>query len=158
MNRLLRSQKTFLAGALLTATGLLTGCAATAADSYSAREFNFDALLAELQPRQRASTSVITEADIRALPPSLTVEEILAHSAGIYLRRRHEPGGDMTVYVLGSANPLYVIDGVPLSTDGHVPLNSNDVHRMEILKYGAGTALYGFRGSNGVVLITTKKN
>lgn len=138
-------------------TQLLSACAARSVDGYAAREFDVDALLVELQAIPRASTSVITAADIRDLPPSYTVEEILAHSTGIYLQRRHEPGGDMTVYVLGASNPLFVIDGVPFEQDGYVPVNSQDVERIEMYKYGAGTALYGLRGSNGVILITTKK-
>jgi TonB-dependent SusC/RagA subfamily outer membrane receptor len=100
---------------------------------------------------------VITAADIRNLPPSYTVVEVLAHSAGIYLRRDERPGGEMTVYVLGTANPLYVVDGVPMEQDGHLPISSQDIERIEMYKYGAGTALYGFRGSNGVIVITTKK-
>jgi len=146
-----------LACALLVGTGTLIGCATSSPDAYTARGFDVDGLLVELQAIPRASTSVITAADIRALPPSYTVEDVLAHSAGIYLRRRNEPGGDMTIYVLGSANPLYVVDGVPLEGGGNIPINSQDVERIEMLKYGSGTALYGFRGSNGVIVITTKR-
>jgi TonB-dependent SusC/RagA subfamily outer membrane receptor len=100
---------------------------------------------------------VITAADIRNLPPEYTVEEILARSAGIYLRRDERPGGEMTVYVLGAANPLYVVDGVPMPPDVPLSVNSQDVERIEMHKYGAGTALYGLRGSNGVIVITTKR-
>lgn len=146
-----------LLGPVVLGTLALSGCATQSADRYSAREFDVGALLVELQAVPRASTSVITAADISALPAGYTVEEVLAHSAGIYLRRRHEPGGEMTVYVLGAENPLYVIDGVPYDQGGYVPVNARDIERIEMFKYGAGTALYGLRGSNGVIVITTKK-
>jgi TonB-linked SusC/RagA family outer membrane protein len=53
-------------------------------------------------------------------------------------------------------DPLYVVDGIPLSA-GYEDLNPNDVASMEILKDATSTAIYGARGANGVVLITTKR-
>ena len=85
------------------------------------------------------------------------------------------PGAEVFVRVrgsgslLGESRPLYVIDGVPmnnisssfLNQGGQRPsalgdINPNDIESMEILKDAAATAIYGARGSNGVVLITTK--
>lgn len=72
-----------------------------------------------------------------------------------------EPGQDLQVRVRGAAsinassNPLYVIDGVPNST--LVGLNPSDIESMEVLKDAASAAIYGSRGSNGVILVTTKK-
>lgn len=92
-----------------------------------------------------------------------------------------EPGGGINVRirgtssVLGGNNPLFVVDGVPLSGDntssggdnqgvGRQPaknplnfLNPDDIASMDILKDASATAIYGSRGANGVVLITTKK-
>lgn len=92
-----------------------------------------------------------------------------------------EPGGGINVRirgtssVLGGNNPLFVIDGVPLSGDntssggdnqgvGRQPaknplnfLNPDDIASMDILKDASATAIYGSRGANGVVLITTKR-
>ena len=86
------------------------------------------------------------------------------------------PGGGMTINVrgvgsiTGGTQPLYVIDGLPLSAGGDQgndnfnyslnPLNSinpSDIESIQILKDAAATAIYGSRGSNGVVIITTKK-
>ncbi|MEA5457642.1 TonB-dependent receptor [Arcicella sp. LKC2W] len=53
-------------------------------------------------------------------------------------------------------DPLYVVDGIPLSA-GYEDLNPNDVASMEILKDATATAIYGARGANGVVLISTKR-
>ncbi len=72
-----------------------------------------------------------------------------------------DPEGNVMVRVrgIGSAtagnNPLYVIDGVPME-DGLTNLNANDIESLEVLKDASSAAIYGSRGSNGVILITTK--
>jgi TonB-linked SusC/RagA family outer membrane protein len=53
-------------------------------------------------------------------------------------------------------DPLYVVDGIPLSA-GYEDLNPNDIQSMEVLKDATATAIYGARGANGVVLVTTKR-
>lgn len=59
----------------------------------------------------------------------------------------------------GSTDPIYVIDGMVMdnSFSGFNAVNLNDVASIEVLKDASATALYGSRGSNGVVVITTKK-
>lgn len=61
--------------------------------------------------------------------------------------------------ILGSNQPLYIVDGVPFdaSQDGLVAIPPSDVARIEVLKDAASTAQYGVRGGNGVVIITTKR-
>lgn len=72
------------------------------------------------------------------------------------------PGGSVKIRIRGAnsinANndPLYVVDGVALSSIGLADLNVNDIESMEILKDASATAVYGSRGANGVVIITTK--
>ena len=72
------------------------------------------------------------------------------------------PGASMKVRVRGttsinkSSDPLYVIDGI-ISSSGLDGINPSDVQSMEILKDASSTAIYGSRGSNGVILITTKQ-
>jgi TonB-linked SusC/RagA family outer membrane protein len=79
------------------------------------------------------------------------------------------PGGNMIVRirgntsVLGSNDPLFVIDGFPVqsgtsgSTNILSTINPSDIESMEVLKDASATAIYGSRGSNGVILITTKQ-
>ena len=89
-----------------------------------------------------------------------------------------EPGAAMNIRIRGltslsvSNQPLYVIDGIPMELDSDSPdamgggessgispligLNNNDIKSVEILKDASATAIYGSRGANGVVLITTK--
>lgn len=80
------------------------------------------------------------------------------------------PGGGSTLRVRGAASlnasndPLIVIDGVPLATDGGTgmtnpleTINSNDIESFTVLKDASSAAIYGSRASNGVIIITTKK-
>jgi TonB-linked SusC/RagA family outer membrane protein len=72
------------------------------------------------------------------------------------------PGGGVKIRIRGansvnaSNDPLYVIDGIALSSIGLSDINVNDIESMEILKDASATAVYGSRGANGVILITTK--
>ena len=72
-----------------------------------------------------------------------------------------QPGDQVSVRIRGigtngDAEPLYIVDGLPMSREGIDFLNSNDVESIEILKDAASSAIYGARGANGVILITTK--
>lgn len=73
-----------------------------------------------------------------------------------------KPGGDANVVIRGLGSlmagnaPLYVIDGMPIE-GGLQDLSPNDIESIEILKDASSSSIYGSRGSNGVVLITTKK-
>lgn len=55
----------------------------------------------------------------------------------------------------GESTPLYVVDGVPIESLSGI--NPNDIESIDVLKDAASAAIYGSRGSNGVVLVTTKK-
>lgn len=74
-----------------------------------------------------------------------------------------QPGANATVIlrgygsVNGKTNPLYVIDGVPLSEEDFRELNSSDIVDINVLKDAGATTIYGARGANGVIIITTKK-
>lgn len=106
-----------------------------------------------------------------------TVEGLLqGQIAGVVLSESSEPGGGIGISIrgtnsmLGGTQPLYVVDGIPMSTlsdakgngnSGQAQstlgfLNPNDIDKIEVLKDAAATAVYGARGANGVVLITTK--
>ena len=71
------------------------------------------------------------------------------------------PGGDVSIVIRGhnsvssGSDPLYVVDGIPLGDISTIP--AEDVASVEVLKDASSTAIYGSRGANGVILITTKK-
>lgn len=105
-----------------------------------------------------------------------TVEQALqGRSAGVYVTQNSgQPGGGLSVNIrglssLGRTQPLYVIDGVQIQVNEDVSygnqsssnplagLNPSDIEDMQILQGPSATAIYGSRGTNGVILITTKR-
>ena len=89
-------------------------------------------------------------------------EAMQGQMAGVQVRATTgSPGAEMQIKVRGTASvnagtdPLYVVDGVPI--DNLVDINPTDIASIDVLKDAASTAIYGSRGTNGVVLITTKK-
>lgn len=72
------------------------------------------------------------------------------------------PGGVVKIRIRGansinsSNDPLFVVDGVALGSVGFQDINVNDIESMEVLKDASATAIYGSRGANGVIMITTK--
>ena len=82
--------------------------------------------------------------------------------AGVEVRSTTgEPGSELQIRVRGAASinadatPLYVVDGIPVDDLGS--LNPGDIQSIEVLKDASSSAIYGSRGANGVVLITTKQ-
>ena len=86
--------------------------------------------------------------------------------SGVFVEPGARPSDDSGIRVRGmntinsGADPIYVVDGMVMSNDfgGFSSINPNDVEHLEVLKDASATALYGSRGANGVVLITTKKD
>ena len=107
------------------------------------------------------SISSITSSDISSLPVPDIGQAIQGKAAGVQIVSSGAPGSNVTIRVRGigtvnNSDPLLVIDGVP--TD--VPLNTinpDDIATIDILKDASASAIYGSRGANGVVIITTKK-
>ncbi|WP_294080025.1 SusC/RagA family TonB-linked outer membrane protein [Proteiniphilum sp. UBA5384] len=90
------------------------------------------------------------------------LEGLKGKAAGVNIfSNTGQPGGEMRVIIRGistinaSANPLYVVDGVVMSNFQF--LNPNDIESIEVLKDASSAAIYGARGANGVVLVTTKR-
>lgn len=114
------------------------------------------------QKRSSISGSVsVVSSDEIAERPILRVEQALqGRTAGVQVAQNSgSPGSTLSVRVRGvgtinNADPLYIVDGVPV--DGLDFLNPNDIESINVLKDAASAAIYGARGANGVVLITTK--
>ncbi len=105
--------------------------------------------------------STIKSASIEKLKP-LRVEEALQGSAsGVSVIQSGSPGSKPTVLVRGipsfsGTDPVVIIDGVPQSLDDLNSINSSDIQSLNILKDAASTAIYGVKGGNGVIVVTTK--
>lgn len=107
------------------------------------------------------SVSQIKSADILKNPGQSAIQSIQGKAAGVNIVTNDEPGANPTIIirglgtVLGARNPLYVIDGVEsTSLNG---LSANDIATLDILKDASSLAIYGQKGANGVVVVTTKK-
>lgn len=101
--------------------------------------------------------------DVAAVQATRVDEALAGKLAGVLIQNASgEPGADPKIQiraassVSGSTNPLIVVDGFPIS-GSLATVNSNDIQSIEILKDAASAAIYGSRGANGVVLVTTKK-
>lgn len=121
--------------------------------------------------------SRITAEDIQERPAQNVLQAMQGKAAGVHVTTNFKPGELPIIRIRGnrslrspgdplfvsSNDPLYVIDGIPLVNSLGVnsftmsDLNPNDIASVEILKDASATAIYGSRGANGVVLITTNK-
>lgn len=109
------------------------------------------------------SVSSISSRDIQEAPLTDAGEALQGRAAGVVaLSSGNRPGQGVTLRVRGrrslsaSNDPLYVVDGIPL--EGNInDINPRDIESMEILKDASATAIYGSRGANGVVLVTTNR-
>ena len=109
-------------------------------------------------------TSAVAKMDNKGIedrPMARAEQALQGQLAGVSVRiTSSEPGADPEIRVRGAAsisagnNPLYVIDGIP--QESMTGLNPNDIASIEVLKDAASSAIYGSRGSNGVVIVTTK--
>ncbi len=108
------------------------------------------------------SVGPVNSAKITAVPTTTASEALQGRIPGVIVSNSNwSPGSTPNVMIRGkrsitaSNEPLYVIDGVPI-TGGLGEISPSDIESMEVLKDASATAIYGSRGANGVILITTK--
>lgn len=107
----------------------------------------------------------VGEQELNVRPVSNALEALQGKAAGVDITTSERPGtlGSIRIRgersILGKNNePLYVVDGVPLMSGSNIEtLNPRDIEAIDILKDASATAIYGSRGANGVVLVTTKQ-
>lgn len=115
--------------------------------------------------KKRNLTAAVAKMDdkgIKDRPLARAEQALQGQLAGVTVRTETgEPGADQKIRIRGAASvnacsdPLYVVDGVPMTTISS--LNPDDIQSIEVLKDAASAAIYGSRGSNGVVIVTTKR-
>lgn len=112
------------------------------------------------------AVSTVSTEDINLRPVTEASGFIQGKVAGVQVQQTSGlPGGGMTVRIRGASSiassndPLYVVDGVPVGEGSYAIayLSPNDIESMSILKDASSAAIYGSRGANGVVLITTRQ-
>lgn len=104
------------------------------------------------------SASKINEVSITSLESGLQ-----GHSAGLYVAQGgNKPNSGAEIRIRGNRSitadndPLFVVDGIPIS-GGIADINPRDIQSVEVLKDASATAIYGARGSNGVIIVTTQR-
>ena len=133
-----------------TLVGLITGCARGSASEPE-----------NLYP----NPTLVTSEDFQRTPDQPIEKILMAKVPGVWISRTSD--GSIAVRIRGTtslsanAEPLYVIDGLPVQPgpDGGLSgVNPYDIASIEVLKDAIGTTLYGVRGSNGVIVIKTKNS
>ena len=105
----------------------------------------------------------VGEKELNTKPVSNAFEALRGKAAGVDITTSERPGTVGSIAIRGQRSisagqgPLYVVDGVPLQAGGIETLNPRDIESIDILKDASSTAIYGSRGANGVVLVTTKR-
>ena len=107
------------------------------------------------------SVAVLDSKSFKDQPIVQVSDALQGRVSGVQVQNSGVPGGTVKIRVRGSGSinrsndPLYVIDGI-VRESGLTGLNPEDIQSMQVLKDASSTAIYGSRGANGVVLITTK--
>lgn len=109
-----------------------------------------------------ASTTVTGE-DTKDRPNASIIQRLQGQIPGLNVQTGSgQPGSNSTIQlrgpssILGNTEPLILVDGVPVDEDVFRSFNPNDIESTTVLKDAAGTAIYGNRGANGVIILTTK--
>lgn len=107
------------------------------------------------------SVSQVKASDIVKTPSQSAIQAIQGKAAGVNIVTNDEPGANPSIRIrglgtlLGGRDPLYVIDGIETSSLNGI--SPNEIATFDILKDASSLAIYGQKGANGVILVTTKK-
>jgi TonB-linked SusC/RagA family outer membrane protein len=108
------------------------------------------------------SISSVQGQDLARIPVSTAAEALTGKMAGVQVvTTEGSPDADIKIRVRGGGSitqdnsPLYIVDGFPVSTISDIP--SSEIQTIDVLKDASSTAIYGARGANGVIIITTRK-
>ncbi|HQS24634.1 MAG: SusC/RagA family TonB-linked outer membrane protein [Sphingobacteriia bacterium 24-36-13] len=105
--------------------------------------------------------STVKSEDIEKLKPVRTEEALQGRASGVNVIQNGTPGSKPTVLVRGipsfsGTDPMVIIDGVPQTLTDFNSINAADIESINVLKDAAATAIYGVKGGNGVIVVTTK--
>jgi TonB-linked SusC/RagA family outer membrane protein len=105
------------------------------------------------------AVTVVNVANFKAVPSGSATSLLQGQAAGVTVINSGTPGGGSNVRIrgitsIGSSDPTVIIDGTPGNMQD---LNVNDIESIQVLKDAGAAAIYGLRGSNGVIIITTKR-
>jgi TonB-linked SusC/RagA family outer membrane protein len=114
--------------------------------------------------KSAASTVKITSETIENRPNASIIQTLTGQVAGLDIfTNSGQPGANSLIElrgtnsINGNTEPLILLDGTPIDEDEFSQLNPNEIESLDVLKDAGGTAIYGNRGANGVILIKTKR-
>ena len=105
--------------------------------------------------------STVKAADIEKMVPVRAEEALQGRASGVSVIQGGSPGSKPTVLIRGipsftGTDPVVIVDGVPQSLNDFNSINAGDIESINVLKDAATTAIYGVKGGNGVIVVTTK--
>ena len=105
--------------------------------------------------------STVKGSDIEKLRPVRAEDALQGRASGVTVISNGSPGSKPTVLIRGipsftGTDPVVIIDGIPQTLDDFNAINSADIESMNVLKDAATTAIYGVKGGNGVIVVTTR--
>ena len=110
------------------------------------------------------SVATVNMTDLQKSPVRSFEEAMAGRIAGVQVSSADgQPGASVNIVIRGNNSltqdnsPLYVIDGFPIENPNNNVIDPSEIERIEVLKDASATAIYGARGANGVIIITTKK-
>ncbi len=117
--------------------------------------------------KKSSLTGAVSKIDNKALntlPTSNVIDALQGKIPGVQIGAETTPGSTPSILIRGTRSlkasnaPLYVVDGIPLSPGSNLSdISIPDIESVEVLKDAASTAIYGSRGANGVIIVTTKR-
>ncbi len=107
------------------------------------------------------SVAVVNTEALKSIPTGSAEQALQGQVSGVTVISSGAPGGRNDIFIrgvtsFGNTQPLIIVDGVQVQ-DGLNDININDIASMQVLKDAGAAAIYGVRGSNGVIVVTTKK-
>ncbi|MEO5997489.1 MAG: TonB-dependent receptor [Chitinophagaceae bacterium] len=105
------------------------------------------------------SVSVVDMKSLKTIPTGSAVVALQGQAAGVNIISSGAPNGSSNIFIrgissFGDTRPLVLVDGVESNLD---QINANEIESVQVLKDAGAAAIYGVRGSNGVIIVTTKK-
>ncbi len=137
-----------------------------ASNQYSAVTSNRYPIKKEEEKQDERAAAAITTLSVQEVEDRANaslIQNLQGQVAGLNIATGSgQPGADSTIILRGvgtineNVEPLFIIDGIPVDEDAFRSLSQNDIASYSILKDGVASSIYGSRGSNGVIVITTK--
>ena len=105
------------------------------------------------------SVAVVDMEALKSIPSASAVQALQGQASGVDIIRSGVPGGTSNIFIrgissFGNTDPLVLVDGIESNMDN---ISANDIESIQVLKDAGAAAIYGVRGSNGVIIVTTKK-